>query len=141
MADQSFESHAHHPVPTYVASVFTLAGLIAAVGSWWFGWNSLHFAVVALALAAVTLVSISRTYITRLQDRIIRLEMTIRTQQLLPPAQAARLQELGPKHIAALRFASDEELGDLLEHAVREKLPPKEIKRAVKRWRADHLRT
>jgi hypothetical protein len=41
----------------------------------------------------------------------------------------------------ALRFASDEELGDLLERAIREKLPPKEIKRAVKRWRPDHLRT
>jgi hypothetical protein len=141
VADQSFESHAHHPIPTYVATLFTLVGLVAAIGSWWFGWNSLHLAVVALAIAAATLVAISRTYITRLQDRIILLEMRLRTQQLLPPAQAARLQELGIKHVVALRFASDEELGELLDRAVREQLVPKDIKRAVKRWRADHLRT
>jgi Family of unknown function (DUF6526) len=29
----------------------------------------------------------------------------------------------------------------LLERAIREKLPPREIKRAVKRWRPDYLRT
>ena len=83
----------------------------------------------------------SRTYITRLQDRIILLEMKVRCAEVLPAGQDARLRELTPKQIVALRFASDEELGELLERAIREKLPPTEIKRAIKRWRADLLRT
>jgi hypothetical protein len=59
----------------------------------------------------------------------------------LPAGQDARLNQLTPKQIVALRFASDEELGALLDRAIREKLSPQEIKRAVKRWRPDHLRT
>lgn len=141
MADQSFESHAHHPVATYVASVFTLVALIASVGAWLFGWPTLAVAVVAVSCAAAVFVSISRTYTTRLQDRIIRLEMTVRCAEVLPAEQRRRLDELSPKQIAALRFASDEELGPLLDRAVRERLPPLEIKRAVKRWRPDYLRT
>jgi hypothetical protein len=141
VAEQSFESHAHHPVPTYVAALFTLVALITSVGAWLFGWPTLEAAVVALACAAAVFVTISRAYTTRLQDRIIMLEMKVRCSTLLPAAQAARLSELGPKQIVALRFASDEELGVLLERAANEKLPPKEIKRAVKRWRPDTLRT
>ena len=141
MPEQSFASHAHHPVPTYVASVFTLVALIASVGAWLLGWRTLELAVVALACAAAVFVSISRFYTTRLQDRIIMLEMKVRCAETLPAGQAARLNELGAKQIAALRFASDEELGALLDRAVREKLPPQEIKRAIQRWRADHFRT
>ena len=141
MREQSFASHAHHPVPTYVASVFTLVALVASVGAWALGWRTLELAVVALACAAAVFVSMSRLYTTRLQDRIIMLEMKVRCAEILPAGQDARLGELGAKQIAALRFASDEELGALLDRAVREKLPPTEIKRAIRRWRPDHLRT
>jgi hypothetical protein len=77
----------------------------------------------------------------RLQDRIIMLEMKVRCAEVLPAGQDARLNELTPKQIVALRFASDTELGDLLERAIREKMPPSAIKQAVKNWRPDHLRT
>jgi hypothetical protein len=141
MAEQTFASHAHHPVPTYVASVFALAALILLIGAVLFEWPTLEAGVISLAIATAVLVSISRTYITRLQDRIILLEMKVRCAELLPPPQDGLLAQLRPKQIVALRFASDEELGELLERAVRENLPPAEIKRAIKRWRADHLRT
>jgi hypothetical protein len=141
MAEQSFESHAHHPVPTYVAAVFVLLALVTAIGAWLFDWNTLEIAVVALAVAGAVFVSISRTYTTKLQDRIIMLEMKLRCDALLPPAEAARLAELGPKQVAALRFASDDEVGELLARATRDKLPPTEIKRAIKRWRPDYFRT
>jgi hypothetical protein len=78
---------------------------------------------------------------TRLQDRIIKLEMRVRTAPLLTPEQQRLLDQLDNKQIAALRFASDAELPLLLERAVREKLPLKEIKRAVKSWTADLDRT
>jgi hypothetical protein len=141
VAEQSFASHAHQPVLTYVAAVFTLTALIAAVGAWAFGWPTLELAVVALAGAAAVFVSMSRTYITRLQDRIIRLEMRVRCARVLPAGQDAKLDQLTIKQVAALRFAPDDELGSLLERAVAEKLPPTEIKRAIKRWQPDHLRT
>jgi hypothetical protein len=141
VAEQSFESHAHHPIATYVAAVFTLLAIILSLGAWLFGWPTLEPAVLALSLAAAMFVTMSRTYTTRLQDRIIMLEMKIRCGATLPPAQALRLAELGPKQVAALRFASDDELGELLERAASTQMPPREIKRAVRRWRSDHLRT
>jgi hypothetical protein len=141
VAEQSFEQHGHHPVPTYVASAFGLVAIIWLIGAWLFERNTLEVGAVSLSLAVATLIAISRWYIVRLQDRIIMLEMKVRCAELLSAGQDARLADLTPKQIVALRFASDEELGDLLERAIREKLPPKEIKRAVKRWRPDHLRT
>jgi hypothetical protein len=42
--------------------------------------------------------------------------------------------------IAALRFASDQELLDLLRRTVQENLAPVEIKKAVKNWQADLMR-
>ena len=141
MAEQSFARHGHHPVPTYVATVFALIAIVFLVEAWLFDRDTLEVGAVSLSLAVVTLISISRTYIVRLQDRIILLEMKVRCAEVLPAGQDARLGELTPKQIVALRFASDDELGDLLERAIREKLPPREIKRAVKRWRPDYLRT
>jgi hypothetical protein len=140
-AEQSFASHIHHPVPTYIASVFTLVALVASFGAWLFEWATLDLAVVALSCAAAMFVTMSRTYTTRLQDRIILLETRVRAAKFLSPAQQARFEAVSPKQIVALRFASDEELGELLERADRDKLPPREIKRAIKRWRPDHLRT
>jgi hypothetical protein len=124
-----------------VAGVFTLIALVALIGAWLFDWPTLLPGAVSLALAVATLVSMSRSYIVKLQDRIILLEMKVRCAEVLPAGQDARLAQLTPRQIVALRFASDEELGELLERAIREKLPPLEIKRAIKRWRPDYLRT
>jgi len=91
--------------------------------------------------AVLVLVSISRTYITRLQDRIIMLEMKVRCAEVLPAGEDAKLARLGPKQIAALRFASDDELGALLDRAVAGQMSPDEIKKAITAWRPDHYRT
>jgi hypothetical protein len=138
---QSFESHAHRPVPTLIAATFALLAIVLLIGAWQFSWATFYPGVLSLACAVVVLVSISRSYIVRLQDRIILLEMKVRCAELLPAGQDARLTELSPKQIVALRFASDRELGELLDRAIRERLPPKEIKRAITQWREDLLRT
>jgi hypothetical protein len=138
---QSYANHAHHPVLTYVASVFALVAIIALVGAWAFDWPTLYLGVVSLSLAVAVLVAISRTYITTLQDRIIMLEMKVRCAEVLPAGQDSRLAELSPKQIVALRFASDPELGALLDRAIRDRLSPPQIKQAIQQWRADHLRT
>ena len=140
MADQSFESHAHRPTHTGVLWLMALAALILIVMQW-FGYNTRDWAIVVIVLALFEIGWISRAYIVRLQDRIIMLEMKVRAAELLPAGQDARLAKLTKPQIVALRFASDDELGPLLDRAVRENLTPKDIKAAIKTWRPDLHRT
>ena len=139
--EQSYARHAHRPVPTGIAGAFTVLALVLLSGALLFGWQTFQLGVFSLTLAVATLVSMSRSYIVRLQDRIILLEMKVRGAELLTPEQQARLATLRPKQVVALRFASDRELPDLLDRAVRENMTPDDIKRAVKTWRPDYLRT
>jgi hypothetical protein len=138
---QSAANHAHHPVPTYVASAVWVAAMVVLGGSMLFGWDLLQLGVVLLGLALLPLIAISRWYIVRLQDRIIQLEMQVRCARVLPAGQDELLAQLSPKQIVALRFASDDELGDLLRRAVGEQMTPAAIKQAVRQWRPDYLRT
>ena len=141
MTSQSYGHHAHHPVPTYIATVLAVIALVLIVGAAWLGWNTHDLGVVFLALTAFPLISISRWYVVRLQDRIIQLEMQVRAAKVLAAGQDDLLAQLSPKQVVALRFASDDELGELLVRAVREQMTPDAIKRAIKQWRPDYLRT
>jgi len=141
MAEQSYESHAHHPVPTYIASGMTLLALFLLYTHLHLGWHTEELAFTALALAVFVLVTISRGDTVALQDRIIMLEMKVRCAELLSAGQDVHLAKLSKKQIVALRFASDDELGALLERAARENLSPKDIKASVRTWRPDPYRT
>jgi hypothetical protein len=143
MATQSFENHAHQPVLTGVGYA-CLAVAVAGFALRWFGTGGR--ATMALGLAGLiatnlVLLLISRSYTTKLQDRIIKIEMRMRGAGLLTSEQQRLLSTLGNKQIVALRFASDAELPQLVERAARERLPPIEIKRAVKTWVPDLDRT
>jgi len=141
MAGQSYENHLHHPVMTYLASGMTLLALFLLYAHLHLGWRTEELAFMALAMAVLVLVSISRVYTVALQDRIIMLEMKVRCAEFLPAGQDANLAKLSKKQIAALRFASDDELGALLERAARESLAPKAIKASIRTWRPDPYRT
>jgi hypothetical protein len=140
---QSYDNHVHRPVATGVGYLFVLIALIALIFRWFEIGGRASFAIGLLAILAAiaTLLLISRSYITRLQDRIIKLEMRLRVMALLPPERARELGRLTNKQIAALRFASDEELPKLFDRAIAEGLKPAEIKRAVKTWVPDLDRT
>lgn len=139
MAEQSFKNHAHTPSHTGIVWMLALAAAILVTRH--FDWTARDWALVAIVLALFELGWISRAYIVRLQDRIILLEMKVRAAELLPPGQDALMASLTKQQIIALRFASDDELGTLLERAAREKMTPKDIKAAIKTWRPDLLRT
>ena len=139
MAEQSFANHAHRPTHTAVVWLFGLAALILIVMQGIDGFRD--WAIVALVLAVMELGWISRVYTVKLQDRIIMLEMKVRAAEILPAGQDAQLATLSSKQIAALRFASDAELGALLERAARENMAPKDIKAAIRAWRPDLHRT
>ena len=141
MAEQSFKSHAHRPTLTAIVWLFAMLALAFEIQTTFMGRERRGWAVIMLTLAVITLGWISRAYTVRLQDRIILLEMKVRAAELLPAGQDAQLSKLTKQQIVALRFASDEELGALLDRAVRENMAPKDIKAAIKTWRPDHYRT
>lgn len=138
---QSYESHAHRPVPTLIAFVLWLGAAAAFTAYLLLGWSTWTLTIGLLLAAVLVTLAAQRMATTRLQDRIIMLEMKVRCAEVLQAGEDARLAGLSPKQIVALRFASDAELGLLLERAAGEQLSPDDIKRAVRQWRADPHRT
>ena len=100
--------------------------------------TSLAFTLVALAGTVLSTLWLVRVFALRLQNRIIRLEMQVRLARL---GREQALQKLAMPQIVALRFASDAELPALIDRAILENLPPDAIKRAVRDWQGDYLRT
>ena len=143
MQQQSFESHAHQPVAVGVGYLCLWLALASFALRWFLigGRVTMAVGLFCLCAAVQALLYTSRSYITKLQDRIIKLEMRVRTASFLTAEQQRLLMQLDNKQIVALRFASDAEIPALLDRAVREKLPPKEIKRAIKTWVPDLDRT
>jgi hypothetical protein len=143
MATQTYATHRHQPRLTGAGFLLVLTSIAALTLRWFdIGGRAMFAAgLAALIGAVVVLLLISRLFITRLQDRIIKLEMRVRGAQLLSPQQQAALSRLSRPQIVALRFASDAELPALLERAEREHLTADQIKRAIKNWVADLDRT
>lgn len=97
-------------------------------------WTILSITLILLALAA-------RLMVLKVQDRLIRLEERLRYREVLPGDLLSRALDLSVRDMIALRFASDAELADLVRRTCdRELATPKEIKLAVKNWRADYHR-
>ncbi len=97
-------------------------------------WSIFSFTLILLALAA-------RLMALKVQDRVIRLEERLRYRDLLSAELAAKAAELPVRQIIALRFASDAEIGGLVERVLSGELSSqKEIKLAIKQWRGDYLR-
>lgn len=140
MAEQSFANHAHRPTHTVVVWLLALAALVL-IAMQMLGYQTRDWAILVIVVAVFELGWISRAYIVKLQDRIIMLEMKVRAAEILPAGQDAQLAALSVKQITALRFASDEEFGELLARAARDKMSPKDIKAAIKHWRPDWHRT
>lgn len=97
----------------------------------------------ALMMAVVfTLMSMAaRLQALKAQDRVIRLEERLRHQEILPADLAEQAKSLRADQLIALRFASDEELPDLVRRTLNGEFKSnKEIKQAIKNWRGDYLR-
>ena len=80
---------------------------------------------------------LARVYALKAQDRAIRAEEKLRYFIL---ANKMLSSQLKMSQIIALRFASDEEFLSLTERTIAESLSPKEIKMAIKNWKADYNR-
>ena len=94
-----------------------------------------------LSVLFIAMVTAARLQALKAQDRVIRLEEKLRYRELLPDDLAAQASRITLGQLVALRFAADDELPDLLARTLREEFAaPKEIKLAIKNWRADDYR-
>jgi hypothetical protein len=94
-----------------------------------------------MALALILLALCARMFALAVQDRVIRLEMQLRMQGVLPANLRPRIPEFTLNQLVALRFASDAELPALAGKVLGENLNDrKTIKRMIQNWRADDLR-
>jgi len=142
MSQQNFENHTRS-VPAYLGTAFVL--MLTLVGATVNLWKSIgdHSRLYSAALLVVLIVCLimiqyfERAFALKAQDRAIRAEENLRhfvlTGRLLDP-------RLTVHQITALRFAPDEEFPALAQRAAEGSVDPREIKRAVKNWRADEYR-
>ena len=143
MSDQNYSNHRRYVPGYHILLTFLLGtGFAASVlnvirhpAN-----NGGHVSSVLIALlfiCAMLLFCYCRLFPLKAQDRAIRAEEGLRFFILTGKALDRRLT-IG--QIAALRFAGDDELIELVAKTLAENLSPKGIKKQVKDWRADHHR-
>lgn len=141
-AEQSATNHARNiPIFHHFALPVLIANILVAAGGLWrdpslaAGWQVLVAA--AICVGALW----GRVHALTAQDRVIRLEETLRMQRVLPAAQQGDIARLSRSDFIALRFASDDELPELVRRVVAGEFAKQlDIKKAIRSWRPDHLR-
>lgn len=138
MKTQNYSNHARFdPLWHFTAMPLTLAGLVASIVNLVRCSDVNCFMSVLLVLIffiLATVVALVRSYGLKVQDRAIRAEERLRHFVLTGQPLDKRLR-MG--QIVALRFATDEEMPALAKRAAEESLTPKQIKEAIKVWKAD----
>ncbi|MCX6597209.1 MAG: DUF6526 family protein [Acidobacteria bacterium] len=138
---QTLANHAKFdPIFHFVLAPLLLILFIGAVRSALNEATGLAWWRAGMAFALLLLLFKARIYSLKVQDRLIRLEERLRLHRVLPESQREQIEQLTEQQLVALRFASDGELAALVERAVREKLPLKDLKQAIKVWRPDYFR-
>jgi hypothetical protein len=143
MQEQNYANHTKFV--TGFHKILFPAAMAAAIGSCVNLFHSLgdHERLYSAALLVVVswvlvgTMFFARTFALGAQDRVIRLEERLRHQQLTGKPLDSRLTM---RQIVALRFASDAEFPALAAKAAAESTAPKDIKQAIKNWKADHDR-
>ena len=143
MSEQSFKNHGRTDPPFhfFAIPVFAINLLWSLYRLWKLGFTFQGVFGVIFAAALVVLVFKARLYALAVQDRVIRLEERLRYERVLPEELRWRADELTIDQFVSLRFASDEELPQLMRKVLDEKLTKrKAIKALIKNWRPDYLR-
>jgi hypothetical protein len=138
---QSYSNHRRlNPLYHLVALPIFVVNLVVAVVHCYRNPSAATAWLAVVAFGMIAMLGVGRLQAVMVQDRIIRLEERLRLQALAPEL-APRIDQLNKSQLAALRFASDEELPELARRVVAGEFPTHgHIKRAVTTWRADHMR-
>lgn len=147
MADQNFKNHSRYvPLYHFVTSTALLALIVGSCINLFKncscssenGGSMYSASLICLISFILTLVwFFARSFALKAQDRAIRAEENLRHFIVTGKALDSRLR-MG--QIIALRFAGDDELVTLAKQAADENLSSKQIKMAIKNWKADNNR-
>ena len=139
---QTFENHARFvPAFHYFALPVLVINLVWSLYRMVRGFYADTVFAVALAAALIVVALYARLFALTVQDRVIRLEMELRLEKLLPAELRPRIGELTVGQLVSLRFAPDGELPALTRKVLDEKrLTRKEIKQLIQQWKPDLLR-
>ena len=139
---QNYQNHARYfPLVHFVITPILFINLIWQIVdlSRFKTWDEANDLLIAVVLILISLAA--RLQALKAQDRVIRLEEMLRYREILPKDLYEKTKSLRAGQIIALRFAPDEELGNLIERTLNGEFEKtKEIKQAIKNWRGDYLR-
>lgn len=144
---QNFANHAkmvpmfHYVVLPilFVNLVSSIFALVRSIRAAIFSWHAVLGFLVASALVLLALHA--RLFALAVQDRVIRLEMQLRLQHVLPADLRPRIPDFTVSQLVALRFAGDAELPELARRVLTENLRErKAIKQLIRDWQPDNLR-
>lgn len=100
----------------------------------WGGMVTLLILIVSLAFM------LRQHYALTIQNRVVRLELRLRYYIITQKRFENIESKLSESQIFALRFASDEELENLIEKTINENMNPDAIKKSIKKWIPDNQR-
>lgn len=143
MAQQNYGNHRRFmPLYHYVLPLLALMAIGGSIYNIYRAWGRssgrgealLVFLIVVILLIEGALL---RVFALKAQDRAIRAEENLRHYVLHGSLLDSRLNI---RQIIGLRFASDQEFGELAKKAAEEGMAEEDIKKAVKDWRGDYYR-
>lgn len=144
MKTQNYENHVRYYPPHHF--VFYPVALILLGFSVYYGFQSEEqpriwaFMTALLVLIIWLALMLRQHYALTNQNRIVRLELRFRYYMLTHQRLELLENRLSFGQLAALRFASDDELPALVQRTLTENLNPDEIKKSITHWYPDHMR-
>jgi hypothetical protein len=144
MENQNYNNHSKYYVPHHF--VFYPLTLIIGIFCFYQGNKNPALKEIWWSLTVIMIMMVFLSFMVRQhyglknQDRIIRGE--VRYRYFVVTGERFELLEsnLSNSQIFALRFASDQELKELVQKTVDQNLTSKEIKQSIQNWQADNWR-
>lgn len=139
---QSYQNHARViPLLYRIALIILVVNLIWTVFRLVRSFRPESVVAFLLALALPIILFYARGFALTVQDRVIRLEMNLRLERILPSELRSRMNELTIGQLVSLRFAGDAEMPDLVRKVLDGPITDrKAIKQMIQDWQPDHLR-
>lgn len=140
---QNFQNHKRYfPLFHFIAVPLLALNLLYAIYALAHAPSLATAAGLVLACGVLASVFAARAMAATVQNRVIRLEMSMRLERVLGAAAAAdAISALSLRQIIALRFASDAELPALIARVRANEFKTNgEVKQAIREWQPDYLR-
>ncbi|GMV90416.1 MAG: hypothetical protein AMXMBFR82_01940 [Candidatus Hydrogenedentota bacterium] len=139
---QNYANHRSHDKSLYIITLVLIIAALLSISAAYLDLPMLSAAAaILIVIAVVGIMFRMRAYAVRVQDRVIRLEMRLRLERVLPDELVSRIPALKLSQLVGLRFASDAELPALVQKVLDGNITnADDIKKLVKDWQADHLR-